>query len=376
MLGLPNDWWAACRVGYSIMTNDWAIVTVVTRNYLHFARALALSVREIHPDARVIACVVDPLPAGVAEANEPFEILPFGALAIAQAQRFLFQYTPFELTCALKAYVLEHVFRSTQVSRLLYFDGDIQVCSSLAPLLANLESGDIVLTTHLSRPRDPGGLDRWEMDVLDTGIFNGGFLGVKNSPAGRAMLGWWKKRMEQLCKWEINHHDQGWLDAVPALFDGVRIERGGQYNAAVWNLETREFSETPAGQILVDGQPLVFFHFASIDPGQDGRLSKVSRRPLGEEPAPVQRLFREYKKRLHGCGLAECVRWGYAHGRLADGTPIRPEWRELVRANHPQFAGVENPFNVPAAEYRRAAAGEKWKRLASRARRILKPKAA
>ncbi len=347
------------------MNSDWAVVTVVTRNYLHFARALAESVRELHPTARVIACLVDPLPEGT-PLPEGLEILWFDELPLTDHRRFLFQYSPFELTCALKSFALDHVLRCTDLEKLLYLDGDIQVYSPLDPLLKALDTAKILLTPHLTRPRSITQPDRWEMDVLDTGVFNGGFLGVRRSQAVFDMLTWWKQRMKNLCKWEVNHHDQGWLNALPALFDEVGIERHPGYNGAVWNLDTREFSQPEGKKVLVDGEPLVFFHFASVEPDQDQRLSKVSRQGLSEEPDAVQELFHRYIARLRDCGMAGYSALGYGFSDLEDGTKILPEWRELIRTGHPAFDRVQDPFAVPAEDYRKVVAAVRRKQVWSR----------
>jgi hypothetical protein len=351
--------------------NNWAVVTVGTRNYLHFTRALEKSVRSAHPDARIIACVVDPVPVENNGQGSAIEILPFEALKIPRAKRFLFQYTPFELTCALKSYVLQHVFRETKLEKLLYLDGDIQVYGGLTPLLKKLDTDHILLTPHLLRPKSLELPDRWEMDLLDTGVFNGGFMGLRKSETSLAMLEWWRQRMEKWCTQE-HQHDQKWLNGLPALFDHVHIERGAQYNVAPWNTSERNIAGDGQGRMTVDGQPVVFFHYASIDPGQTKVLSKISRRPLAEEPVAVRRCYHEYVARLLDVGLEQCRSWGYEYSRLADGTAIEPAWRELIRKDHPKFLSVEDPFQIPAGDFRKAAFGVNVSRQTQRVRRAFK----
>lgn len=351
--------------------SDWAIVTVVTRNYLHFTRALAASVRKVHPEARIIACVVDPLPVRKAACEERFEVIPFEALKIPSARRFLFQYTPMELTCALKSYALLHCFESSSLRRLLYLDSDIFVYGELTALLGTLEDHDLVLMPHLTRPKSLIAPDQWEMDLLDAGVFNGGFIGVRRSETGLSMLEWWRQRMEKWCI-PLHLYDQKWLNGVPALFQGVQIERRTQYNAAPWNTGDRQFTEDPQGRVMVDGKPLMFFHFAAVEPNQNAKLSRISRRFMTEEPPLVQRLYRDYVARLQSCCMDECRSWGYEYNRLEDGSPILPEWRELIRAEHPRFKNVENPFGVPAADFRRVAFGAGLNRQVQRVRRGLR----
>src|SRR5271169_5582292 len=102
------------------MNSKWAVVTIVTRNYLHFARALEISVRRVHPEADVIVCLVDKPPTDWQRDKEPFKVLFARELGIQNWNQFLFQYTPFELTCALKPFFLKHVLSTTDINKLLY----------------------------------------------------------------------------------------------------------------------------------------------------------------------------------------------------------------------------------------------------------------
>lgn len=352
--------------------HNWAIATIATRNYLHFARTLASSVKKIHPDVPIIVCLVDEPPAGWERESESFQTIRAAELGIPHWRRFLFQYNAFELVCALKSYLLLHLLRTTGSERLFFLDGDIALYSTLTPLLDALDDANIILTPQMAAPRSVTEFDRWEADVLDTGAFNIGFLGLcKTEPASR-MLNWWETRVAKYCKFGIGHYEQGWLDAVPALFDGVRIERGASFNLTPQNLHHRIVTRSPSGQPLVDGQPLCFFHFVGIDPCQSGKLSRASRRPLAEEPAVVQELYQAYVGELRSRGLEECRAWGYQYATLADGTPIPERWRELIRLGHPALAGVEDPFAVPASTFMRLARKEKVKQWTSRAGRMLK----
>ena len=349
------------------MNCNWRVVTVVTRNYLHFARTLAASVRQVHPEAGVIVCLVDEPPSGWQRDQEPFEVLFACELGIQNWKRFLFQYTPFELTCALKPFVLNHIFGGSEFKKLLYFDGDILLCGRMDELLGKLDLASVILTPHLTSPSSLAEPDRWEVDVLDTGVFNGGFVGVRNTESARSMLDWWQERTRNWCKWNINHHDQGWLNAVPALFDGVVIERGAEYNTAVWNTATRNVSEEAAGRISVDGRPLVFFHFAGLDPDMPDSLSRTARRSYSQESAAVRRLHREYLAKLKANGMAECRGWCYEFDVLADGRRIKPGWRELVRSGHPALQNVENPFDLKESKFDRLVWQQKKRKVQTRA---------
>ena len=349
---------------------NWAIVTVVTRNYLHFARALAASVRHVHPEARMFALILDSEGLALDKQLDQFEVLTFDNLNMPDGKRFLFQYKPFEALAAIRSYLLETIFETTDLEKLVYLDADIQLYSRLDPLLDKLQRYNIILTPHLTRPMTTQGIDHWEKDVLDTGVFNIGFLGIRRGDQSLSMLKWWWWRVEKLCIF-ANHYEQGWLNAVPALFDDVWIERGDQYNAAVWNTATREFSEDTQGHVRVNGQSLAFFHFASIDPDQPKSLSRIARRSYEEEPAAVRRLHRDYLARLAACGMTQCREWGYSYDHLTDGTKIEEAWRELVRTDHPALHNVANPFDLKAADFRVLVRKQAVSKFLARARRGL-----
>jgi hypothetical protein len=293
---------------------------------------------------------------------DTFLTVPASELAITDWRRFLFQYNAYEVATALKSHILAHLLRVTSFNRIVFLDIDVAVYSSLLPIVDRLNHADIVLTPQMAMPRSFVSLDQWEADVLDTGTFNSGFVGIRRSEAAQQMLAWWQTRVAKHCKANINTLDQGWLDPVPALFDGVYIERGAQFNLTPQNLHMRKFSRDFHGEPLIDGKPLSFFHFVAIDPLQTTKLSKASRQPISEEPILIQELYAEYLNQLRFNGLTEFLSMGYQYARLSDGTLITEDWRELIRTDHPAFRGAEDPFAIPAREFGRVAAGLRWKR--------------
>ncbi len=333
------------------MNTDFAIVTSVTRNYLHLARALALSVHEAHPEAPVFACVADRTEAPLQPASEPCQIVYADELGIPNWPRFSFQYTGKELAAALKPFAIERVLLSGDFAGVIYFDADIQVYNSLNHLIRSCEDCCIVLTPHVCSPLPTDGI--WdEQAFLRAGVYNSGFLALKRSATALEMLRWWKAKLSRRCIHDqadgLRCWDQGWLDLVPGLFDGVRIERGAGYNVAYWNLSDRRVRRSEDGKVLANEDPLVFFHFSGFDPSKPDKLSIYTDRAWLPELPVLNELAAAYVRRLNECGRETCTRWGYGFDRLKDGTPIQPLWREAIRTDDPSLASVENPFDNSA----------------------------
>lgn len=325
-----------------------AAVTVVTRNHLHYARAFSRSLQAVAPDVEVVACVVDGSPED--RLNEPFRVVLGGQLAISDWPRFRFQYVADELCYAIKPFVMEWALTHVDCAALLYFDADILIYHAPRALMSTLLRHDIVLTPQLS---SPAASPESELISRRYGVYNAGFVGVRNSPVGRAFLRWWQG-------WTRKHGvidfagslacDQAWLDLVPGLFPGVHVERGGQYNLARWNVSERDLQRTSDGQFMVGTEPLVFFHFSGfhVERARDGSAVHwpgfdIDRFPL------LKQLCLGYADRLDECGAREVSSLPYRFARLSDGTEVDPLWREAVRIDHPELAAIEDPLDVEAA---------------------------
>jgi hypothetical protein len=135
---------------------DWVseltVCTIVSANYLAFARVLAQSVAEHHPDARVVMLLVDRVDDRFDPGREPFEVLPVEQLpTLVDHLPFLFKYNVLEANTAVKPYLLEHLLRGGS-RRVVYLDPDIQLFGPLRMVEEALERFRIVLTPHLTAP--------------------------------------------------------------------------------------------------------------------------------------------------------------------------------------------------------------------------------
>jgi hypothetical protein len=323
-------------------------LTIVTRNHLHYARALAHSIRSFHPEVELIACVVD----GVREDGDSdagFRVVLGEHLGIDNWSRFRFQYLADEVCYAVKPFLLEWALRHTSGTAVLYFDADVFVYHPLDALVSTVERYEIVLTPQLS---SPAATRESELISRQYGVYNAGFVGVRASDVARDFVRWWQR-------WTYKHGvidfggslacDQAWLDLVPGLFPGVYIERGAGYNLARWNLCERGLWRSPEGTWMVATDPLVFFHFSGFHLEQSPDGSTVYWPGLDIHRFPmVKELCLEYAKRLDRFGAATVSRLPYRFACLSDGTEIDPLWREVVRMDHPELQGVDDPIELAA----------------------------
>jgi hypothetical protein len=313
---------------------DQGICTIVTKNYLSYARTLAHSFLDLHPEHRCYVLVVDEYEGLIDPGGERFELISAKELGIPNYYpQFAFKYNATELSCALKPYLMELLLRGRGLTKLLYFDSDILIVHEATALFRLLGPADIVLTPHLDADFPDDGAMPDDSSIMRQGLFNLGFIGVADSPNGMAFLRWWKDKLRDKCVADPStgyYVDQKFLDLATCLFGGIHVERSPRFNVAYWNLHSRRVTREGATW-LVNGEPLCFFHFSGMDLTSDSSISKwLTRYDLGSRPE-LAPLFEDYRARLLANGHATVGRWPYGYGRFDTGRPIADSLRAVYR---------------------------------------------
>lgn len=333
-----------------------AIVTVVTRNYLAYARSLMRQCALHEPDTDRFVVVVDRLPDGCDADVADARVMYGDELAVDRWPRYAFQYTPFELACALKPHAIGWLIERLGYEAVVYLDADMGLYGPLTCVWEALESKSIVLTPHLVRPLPDDGRRPHESDYLRVGTFNAGFMAVRNSGDGEAFIGWWRAMHDKHCIVDLAAGlfvDQKWMCLVPGLFRGVEVLRHFGINAGHWTLSQAVFDRSPTwgrstSNVMIAGDPLVLFHFSGMTPHRPADyLVYQARTRLNDIPC-LNALVERFHRDVREAGFAECMAWGCEMERLSDGTPIEPAWREAIRRDEPAFADVVNPFDTRA----------------------------
>jgi hypothetical protein len=176
------------------------------------------------------------------------------ALLDARSNRSLIEYY-FTCTPSLVRYVLARVSPGDCVT---YVDGDLCFFAAPEPLYAELGSGSVSIVPHRFTPKVRH-LERF-------GRYNVGWLTFRNEAAGVAVADWWRERCNEWCYDVLDDDrfaDQKYLESFERLFPGVIALRNPGANLAPWNLGGHALSVRDGG-VLVDGVPLVFFHFHGL----------------------------------------------------------------------------------------------------------------
>lgn len=321
--------------------------TSFSYSYLNRARVLAASLKRQHPDWVVWAVITDKMPDGFTfdlEAEDFDRLLTAEDLFGAETDPWLFRHDIVEACTAVKGHALARIMEEPDAEKLFYFDPDIAVFAPMTPLVDLLDDYSIVLTPHQVTPdSEPQAIRDNEITSLDYGIFNLGFIALRNDTEAARFVEWWSHRLKHWCFDRLDigvFVDQKWCNMIPCFFDNVKVVRDPGYNVASWNLSQRDVSIPPDGQILVNGVPLRFFHFTKLGP-----IGDVMTQRYADDNVEVYELWAWYRREVERYTDPRIPNGWWHYGTFKDGTKIPKPAREFYRNSDLQ-SKFPNPYAV------------------------------
>jgi Nucleotide-diphospho-sugar transferase len=306
----------------------------LNRGYLAKALALYESLQRHHADARLFLLCLD---------DDSYDILARlalsrlelvrhhefedDALRAARSNRSEREYC-YTCSASFPYWLLQH---RPEIDLLTFLDADTFFFSDPEPLFAELGGGSVAITEH----RFP---EMWKHHE-DCGIYNSGFASFRRDPNGLACVQWWHESCLAWCHDWIDgdrYSDQKYLEQWPRRFGGVVVLRHKGANVAPWNVPVYRIHQDQgqAAGVMVDDQPLVFYHFCGVRKPAPGLYNSSVDTPMS----------RALRRQVYGPYVAALHRWQRRIDRVA-GTSLPAKIRRL--------------FPAPRTTFRDLKAGEK-----------------
>jgi hypothetical protein len=177
-------------------------------------------------------------------------------LLLSKSNRSKIEYY-FTCTASICSYIFDSV---SSVDLLTYLDADLCFYSSPEPIFDELKTASVGIIEHKFYSIGK---------VYEKyGKFNVGWVSFRNDLSGRKCLEDWRRDCIEWCYDRLENGkfaDQKYLDYWVTKYTGVYVIQHLGANLAPWNVGNYHLTFAPDKKsILVEGQNLIFYHFAMV----------------------------------------------------------------------------------------------------------------
>jgi hypothetical protein len=238
------------------------------------------------------------------------------------------------------------------VDEVTYVDADLMFFSDPEALFDEMGDASVLITPHRYSPE--------HAHQAINGIYNVQFLPFRRDERGLTTLNWWHDRCIEWCYYRLEDGklgDQKYLDDWPERFPGVHVLQHKGGGLAPWNITQYDVRRGPDGVVLVDEDPLVFFHYHRLQLRQrGGHAWQPPGYPISDEQREL--VYDPYMAELDSAtDLVRSIEPGFEGGFLPS-PPLRERFRDaranlgaraverfpfLLRVRHPLQARTKSP---------------------------------
>lgn len=342
--------------------------TICATNYIGLAQVLERSIFEHYDELDFYIVVADEPKPVVKEGFEDNVLVAKDILSYNYTERkwyeMAFKYDLTEFCTSIKPASIKYFFNQGY-EKCIYFDPDIYAFSSIKSIYDVLDNHSVVLTPHITQMEIDSTCNIKEQQLLKSGIFNLGFIGVRNNEKTFLFLDWWSKRLEDYSFHSIPENlftDQRWMDLIPGFFGNdlfISLDKG--MNMAPWNFHERQI-RGDKGELMVENRikhldilnPLIFVHFSGYKYSNliNGDIQQKNIKSM-KEYVDLDILFKSYQDALKNSSFTSYADYDYSYSFYENGTPIHPMARRLYRSIVENKGCEENPFICDSSVYRK-----------------------
>jgi len=342
--------------------------TICAKNYIGLAQTLESSIKLYNKDVEFFIFVADEisleeniksLPNNVIIAKDALDI------PIDQWYQMCFKYSLLEFCTAIKPSCFKYIFKHLNPQGCIYFDPDILVFNSLIGIYDKLENYSIILTPHITSMEEEYTGKLNEQNLLISGMYNLGFLALKNDEYSSKMLKWWAIRLKDRCYQNVMENyftDQKWMDFLPSFFPSqllISFDLG--LNLAPWNFFEREivlednsfFVKNRIEKEKITLYPLTFVHFSGFNYNSliNDEISYASVVNDLEIYADLKDLLMVYSSFLKINAFQKYINLEYSYNYFSNHVFISSVYRRLFRRLLEDNKIISNPFNCSEQFY-------------------------
>jgi hypothetical protein len=355
------------------------IFTICAKNYIGLGQVLGDSIKKSDPDTDFFIIVADEL-NNINVSDNVLEAKKILANLISADlwEEMAFKYNLTEFCTSIKASCFQYLFEHQGYDKVIFLDPDIYVFSSFDATYQSLNNHKIIVTPHITTFSQHYQGPRAENGIASTGIFNLGFLALKQSIQVNDFLIWWAERLKSQCYIDVLDNyftDQKWMDFLPIMFDSetLLISDNIGLNVAPWNFFERELYKTDGyWRVKVrnteeqlhsylhknEDYPLVFVHFSGFNYSALLKGDIIQNNiPNLEGYDDVETICNFYGEKLKSNSVIfnSFIRYAYTYNSFSNGINIASFHRRIFRSLISEGEAFQNPFDASGIFYQKLA---------------------
>ena len=347
--------------------------TIVAKNYIGLAMILERSIRRYNSSTDFFIVVADEF-----DQNRP-ESLPSNVIVAKDVldinhdlwNEMAFKYNLTEFCTSIKPKSLSY-FIKKGYDKVMYLDPDTFFFSDIDQIFSMLDSHLIVLSPHLIHLPPKESSDIFESSFLNYGVYNLGFVAVKNDRTISRILDWWHERLAKYCFIDSQNGlftDQLWMNFVPGFMSKEQclISRHQGLDVAPWNYQERRIIDKSGSLYVVnrnqiedsgdsDPEPLVFCHFSGYDyKSLTSGMIRQKTQPNLENYDDIRLVMNHYRNEFvkNQELFSTYLPLEYTYAKFDDSTPISNLARRIFRTCVDDGDRIENPFFSSGTYYKK-----------------------
>jgi len=226
--------------------------TITTKYRLYQCIAMYNSLRKFLPDANLaVLCMDEDTNKLLEKAALPgMRLIPLKQLETKEYRAVKAYRNKTEYCWTMKPVLLQYLIGSYgNFDVITYLDSDLYFFDNPLKLFAGNRKWNVLVTNHKVNRK-----------------VNSGFIAFRKNKIANKALEWWRKKCLNWCFDRIENErfgDQGYLDALRRMFNGVKYLKIPGANIAPWNCFNYDFS-CKDGRLYVGRCRLIFFHFSGF----------------------------------------------------------------------------------------------------------------
>lgn len=295
--------------------------TLCSLNYMHQAITLGKSLLKNNPDYKFVIGLVDIIQNKI-DSNliASFDVIEVEKVVPASMLKDMTKrYNIIELNTAVKPFYFEYLFNHYNAEYVTYFDPDIMIFGSFSTIEKIFDEGsNLIVTPHSISPKEHGAMT--DIAFITVGIFNFGFVSMRNTETCINLVKWWQRRLFENCY--LNPAaglfvDQLWMNLAVCYAEKAFILRDLGHNMAPWNLHERMLSKKDGIEYVNEETPLTFFHFSHITE-KNNFLKHEPTLTFDQRPDLID-IFKLYNKQIDSNGkeIFKTIPCEYTKGKIS-----------------------------------------------------------